>query len=196
VAGAIAQLVMVCHVDTGYWALPAGAPASTALFNLVCLRIDRAIEKWLIEQGEGSAVYTRYVDDMVFSRVSRETMLRLPEAVATILEPFDFQLNADKTRQMDGHTADVYRLRRHRGRLGLTAEAHQAVVSRIRRLRDTAADTRQSELVRRTAGSQLQGIAGFVQLVYGPDNVPGDLHVPAPAREPAPLAATIDDLWL
>jgi len=75
--------------------LTPGAPTSPALANLVCFRLDRRLAGLAASHG---AVYTRYVDDLVFSGgagLGRGTFERL---VGEVVAAEGFALNAAKTR--------------------------------------------------------------------------------------------------
>ena len=75
--------------------LPQGAPASPALANLVCFRLDRRLTGLAASFG---ATYTRYVDDLTFSGgegIARGPFERL---VGEIVQDEGFRLNQPKTR--------------------------------------------------------------------------------------------------
>ncbi len=74
--------------------LPQGAPTSPALSNVVNYEMDRRLARRIERTG---GVYTRYVDDMVFSWKENH---RLPAdfrtAIGSILHEFGYSLHPDK----------------------------------------------------------------------------------------------------
>lgn len=72
--------------------LPMGAPTSPVLTNLVCIPLDEDLLRWADQAG---MTYTRYADDMSFSR-------RLPigqpeiQAVTEWVEAYDLRVNPNK----------------------------------------------------------------------------------------------------
>jgi RNA-directed DNA polymerase len=52
------------YVATGPRCLPQGSPASPALTNIACMRLDRRLSKYALNNGWR---YTRYADDLTFS---------------------------------------------------------------------------------------------------------------------------------
>ena len=51
-------------MTTGPRCLPQGSPASPALTNVACIRLDRRLSKYAINNGWR---FTRYADDLTFS---------------------------------------------------------------------------------------------------------------------------------
>ncbi|MGE0434121.1 MAG: reverse transcriptase domain-containing protein [Planctomycetota bacterium] len=197
VAGLLAHVLTAKHPREGYRCLPTGAPSSVAAFNLVCAEIDRDIFNWLEAQGETRAVYTRYVDDMVFSHVSPTTLLNLPAAVGKALRHRGLRLNDDKTMHMSGSRAEVYRLTRGQpGRLALVHTARASMAEAIATLRRYLAQPGVEPDARRHALARLGGIATFVQQIYGA-MTPAELVVDMPAirADSHMVAHTIDEIW-
>ena len=54
------------YLATGPRTLPQGSPASPALTNALCLRLDRRLSQYAINNKWR---YTRYADDLTFSRL-------------------------------------------------------------------------------------------------------------------------------
>jgi hypothetical protein len=75
--------------------LPAGAPTSPALANLVCYRLDRRLAGLAAAFG---ARYTRYVDDLTFSGDRALGRGALPGLVAEVVREEGFRVRAGKTR--------------------------------------------------------------------------------------------------
>jgi RNA-directed DNA polymerase len=74
--------------------LPTGAPSSPVLSNWICLELDQALEAHCASHG---MTYTRYADDLTFSRdlhFSRDDV----EAIVTLIEQHDFKINRRKMR--------------------------------------------------------------------------------------------------
>lgn len=72
--------------------LPQGSPASPAISNVICLKLDKRLSK-LAESYNG--VYSRYADDLTFSGTKNITQL-IPIVIA-IVEKEGFCVNAQKT---------------------------------------------------------------------------------------------------
>ncbi len=76
--------------------LPQGAPTSPTLSNVVCQRLDRKLHR-LARQHEAS--YTRYADDLTFSRYDGVFDAAFEQAVAEVVEDERFLINPKKVRQ-------------------------------------------------------------------------------------------------
>lgn len=112
------------HLHRGPRRLPQGSPASPAITNLICRRLDRRLDGLATKLG---FVYTRYADDLTFSAEKKEApaIHQLLRRVKNIVEHEDFVLHPRKTRVM------------HRGRrqevTGLTVNSRLAVDRKERR---------------------------------------------------------------
>lgn len=87
------------YVALGDRHLPQGSPASPAITNIMCRRLDRRLEGMAAELG---FVYTRYADDLTFSASGDNlrhicNILRRTESIVT---HEGFALNPEKTRIM------------------------------------------------------------------------------------------------
>ncbi|MDY6803738.1 MAG: reverse transcriptase family protein [Cyanobacteriota bacterium] len=87
------------YVALGDRHLPQGSPASPAITNIMCRRLDRRLAGMAAELG---FVYTRYADDLTFSASGENlrhicNILRRTESIVT---HEGFALNQDKTRIM------------------------------------------------------------------------------------------------
>lgn len=76
-------------------ALPAGAPSSPRLANLVCFRMDRRLAEFAARRG---MVYSRYADDMSFSAASASPIARATSFIPHIVHESGFRINRQKTR--------------------------------------------------------------------------------------------------
>lgn len=95
------------YVATGTRALPQGSPASPAISNAICMRMDRRLSALAKKFG---ARYTRYADDLTFSwheapkdtdgGTSRAPIGGVLHGAKLILTNEGFRLHADKTRVM------------------------------------------------------------------------------------------------
>jgi RNA-directed DNA polymerase len=89
------------YVATGPRCLPQGSPASPALTNAACLRLDRRLAGLAAKCGWR---YTRYADDMTFSYPNsgqgRPRVDRLLGVVNTIVAEEGFTVHPDKTTVM------------------------------------------------------------------------------------------------
>ncbi len=85
------------HVSLGQRFLPQGSPASPALTNLICRRLDRRL------QGVAKKLqftYTRYADDLTFSASgpAAQHVGRLLRQVCWVVDKEGFAVHPDKTR--------------------------------------------------------------------------------------------------
>lgn len=78
--------------------LPQGSPASPAISNLVCYRLDYRLSH-LAEKY--NAIYSRYADDITFS--SNSNISRIVDAISTIIRDEGFSVNDSKTRVLFSH---------------------------------------------------------------------------------------------
>ncbi|MEL6182725.1 MAG: reverse transcriptase family protein, partial [Myxococcota bacterium] len=86
------------HVALGPRHLPQGAPTSPALTNIICRRLDRRLTGLAQELG---FVYTRYADDLTFSKPvlgEQPVIGRLLGQAGHIIEDEGFVVHPDKTR--------------------------------------------------------------------------------------------------
>ncbi|MDP2188796.1 MAG: reverse transcriptase family protein [Sphingobacteriaceae bacterium] len=74
--------------------LPTGAPSSPVLSNWVCLELDQALEVHCACLG---MTYTRYADDLTFSRDVPFSRAEV-EALVALIEQHDFKINRRKMR--------------------------------------------------------------------------------------------------
>lgn len=78
--------------------LPQGSPASPALTNLLCRRLDKRLSGLVAKAG---FTYTRYADDLTFSTNDKDADVgRLIGAVRRIVTAEGFTVHPDKTRVM------------------------------------------------------------------------------------------------
>lgn len=144
--------------------LPQGAPTSGYLLNIACQTLDRRLFEVLNKVG-GEIVYTRYADDLTFS--SREP---LPEAllpaVKKAIRRNGFRWNPQKTHQAaveKGQNIEVCGLRIDGDQLRIPPaklKIYRSILRRAAKKIPTGGldlDTRH----------QIQGIVGFVSMVYG-----------------------------
>lgn len=77
--------------------LPQGAPTSPMLANLVCIEIDKEIQKIAINEG---LIYTRYADDITLSgsEKNQDESQKLISEVSKILGVYGFKTNHLKTK--------------------------------------------------------------------------------------------------
>lgn len=88
------------YVANGERRLPQGSPASPAVSNIICRRLDRRLRDMAAKLG---FVYTRYADDMTFSAPDKrqvEHLNKLLWRARAIISDEGFTLHPDKTRIM------------------------------------------------------------------------------------------------
>lgn len=180
--------------------LALGAPSSVALFNLVCLPIDRDV--WALLDAAGarsSVVYTRYVDDLV---VSSSTSLPhdLTARITEIIQRAGFAVNRAKLSRERGFGATVLGFRRtFRGvepteaalvRYGNFVRLHQDRLER-------AASSGAGEAAARQSAFALRGMDGFLRQVYEKRGAvrPEELRFEPPPAPPRPALESIEELW-
>ncbi len=77
--------------------LPQGSPASPAITNLLCRRLDRRLQGMAEEIG---FIYSRYADDLTFSASGKHTchVCNIIKRTASIITHEGFKINHEKTR--------------------------------------------------------------------------------------------------
>ncbi len=87
------------YVATGERYLPQGSPASPAITNILCAKLDRRLNGLAQKLG---FTYTRYADDLTFSATGAGTknINKLKSLVLPIIESEGLTLHPDKTRIM------------------------------------------------------------------------------------------------
>ncbi|MEI6767120.1 MAG: reverse transcriptase domain-containing protein [Bacteroidota bacterium] len=84
-------LALICCFEKR---LPVGAPTSPIIANLICLRLDKSLEKIASQQ---KMVYTRYADDLSFSSNSPFTKDKI-EVIKSCIHQSGFEINTKKFR--------------------------------------------------------------------------------------------------
>lgn len=88
------------YVGLGGRVLPQGSPASPAITNVLCRRLDRRLQGLAAQLG---FVYTRYADDLTFSRSDAATSAQLGEVIRKVVDIVaheGFTVHPNKTRVM------------------------------------------------------------------------------------------------
>lgn len=90
------------YVQKGERHLPQGSPASPAISNIICYRLDKRLTKLAEKYG---FAYTRYADDLTFSgnEQASENISKLLKYVKTIIADEKFVVNEEKTTMMRKH---------------------------------------------------------------------------------------------
>jgi RNA-directed DNA polymerase len=107
--------------------LPQGVPTSTALANLVLLRVDWRIVKL---QEKHAFNYTRWVDDLTFSGGLR--LLKLRGLLRRIVEDSGFRVKADKIQTMLAKDRQLVTKLVVNTRVNLTREKREAIKKEVR----------------------------------------------------------------
>jgi hypothetical protein len=177
--------------------LPLGAPTSVALFNLICLELDGALLRRLSdERYQGLApVYTRYVDDMVFSG-SKPFRKEFPTEVTQIVSRHDYRLNDAKTRRMPLSRATIYGLQRVEARIEPSREVRNRLARRIRENLGVANNPAATPRRRLQSQTALRAIDGYLRQFYETAGVarPEPLRFAVPPLE-AQALHHLDLLW-
>lgn len=82
----------ICTFNGG---LPQGGPCSPKLSNLVCLKLDSRLQGYV---GKRNIVYTRYADDLSFSALTTNRLIKAYKTIKKIIEDENFIINQNKTR--------------------------------------------------------------------------------------------------
>lgn len=84
------------YVALGERHLPQGSPASPAITNILCRRLDKRLTQMAQQQG---FVYTRYADDLTFSTTANHPRIcNILKNTDSIVRHEGFQINQTKTR--------------------------------------------------------------------------------------------------
>lgn len=75
--------------------LPQGSPCSPKLANLVTWQLDKRIQGYV---GKRGITYTRYADDLTFSGLNPQNVVRIIRRIEDIVEDEGLTINKDKTR--------------------------------------------------------------------------------------------------
>ena len=86
---------ILTNICTHKKTLPQGSPCSPKLSNLICIRKDNRIQGYV---GKRGITYTRYADDMAFSGLSPQKVIRIIPTLTKIIADEGFNLNPNKTR--------------------------------------------------------------------------------------------------
>src|ERR1035437_3286827 len=75
--------------------LPQGSPCSPKLANLATWALDLRIQGYV---GRRGITFTRYADDLTFSSLSPESVIKIIPTLKEIIEDENFKINSDKPR--------------------------------------------------------------------------------------------------
>jgi hypothetical protein len=143
--------------------LPQGSPASPAITNLLCRRLDRRLTQMAAQLG---FTYTRYADDLTFSAVgdSLKHICNLLKRTESIVVHEGFTINAEKTR--------ILRKSRQQEVTGVVVNHHSNISNKtLKRFRATLFQIERDGLEGKRWGnstdtlSAIQGFANFVAMV-------------------------------
>lgn len=149
-------------VGQGARHLPQGSPASPAITNIICRRLDRRLTGLASELG---FVYTRYADDLTFSSRARNDQIgKLIRRVEELVTHEGFVVHPDKTRVMHrGRRQEVTGIVVNDG-LGVSRKALRNFRAFLRQLElDGPAKTHWGQCP--DAFAAAQGFASFVAMV-------------------------------
>lgn len=85
-------LTNICTFDG---VLPQGSPCSPKLANLATWALDMRIQGYVGKRGIN---YTRYADDLSFSGLNPDKVVKIIPMIKSIVEDENFKINPDKTR--------------------------------------------------------------------------------------------------
>lgn len=75
--------------------LPQGSPCSPKLSNLICIRLDSRLQGYV---GNKGIIYTRYADDLSFSSLAENRILKAIKTIKKIIVDEGFKIKESKTR--------------------------------------------------------------------------------------------------
>lgn len=144
-------------------AIPQGSPASPALLNIVCMKLDQEITLYLLglEKEKGKEFrYSRYVDDITIS--SNDTMDgKIQKGIKRLIKECGFRPHPDKEHYVDnieGQKAEVVGILVHPdGALSLSSKKINRMRARLWKLIGEEDPKNYQEI---------QGIIAYIQHVY------------------------------
>lgn len=86
---------ILTNICTFEGALPQGSPCSPKLANLATWTLDMRIQGYV---GKRGITYTRYADDLSFSGLNPDKVVKVIPVIKSIVEDENFKINPDKTR--------------------------------------------------------------------------------------------------
>lgn len=85
---------ILTNICTFQGKLPQGSPCSPKLANLACWQLDNRIQGYV---GKRGITYTRYADDLTFSGLSPNKVIKIAKTVDKIIQNEGLLINTDKT---------------------------------------------------------------------------------------------------
>jgi RNA-directed DNA polymerase len=143
--------------------LPQGYPASPAITNLLCRRLDKRLDRMA---GELGFVYTRYADDLTFSASgdSLQNICNILRRTESIVSHEGFTINEQKTR--------ILRKNRQQEVTGIVVNEHLSISKKeLKRFRATLFQIEKDGPEGKRWGNSedaiasIQGFANFVAMV-------------------------------
>jgi RNA-directed DNA polymerase len=143
--------------------LPQGSPASPAITNLLCRRLDKRLDRMA---GELGFVYTRYADDLTFSASgdSLQNICNILRRTESIVLHEGFTINEQKTR--------ILRKNRQQEVTGIVVNEHLSISKKeLKRFRATLFQIEKDGPEGKRWGNSedaiasIQGFANFVAMV-------------------------------
>ncbi len=144
--------------------LPQGAPTSGYLLNIASSSLDKHLFK-LIQEEELSITYTRYADDLSFT-AQEELSTEFLNKVKRVIRRSGFRWNPRKTHRASvnkGQQIELCGIYVDEGKLRLPRAKMKMYRSILRRAATQVAPGQLDETTKR----QIQGVVGFVEMVYG-----------------------------
>ena len=149
--------------------LPMGAPTSPVLSNLYTIDADKSLEKWAV-QNEVS--YTRFVDDLTFSSVSKSFTQNHLDEISEICRLHNLKLNEAKSKILgDNDVKEVTGLVLNQTvDIPLSFYQHlEKDIERLHHIYEASVLTRQTEnnTVLQKFKQEVQGQVNFIGMVEG-----------------------------
>ena len=151
------------YVATTERHLPQGSPASPAISNLLCRRLDKRLTAMATKLG---FIYTRYADDLTFSASgdNLQNICNILNRTESIVNHEGFTLNQEKTR--------IMRKSRQQEVTGVVVNSQPNICNKtLKRFRATLFQIEKDGLEGKTWGNSsnllasIQGFANFVAMV-------------------------------
>lgn len=100
----VSQIIDLCFTKHTH-GLPTGAPSSPALSNIAMYRADKDLDSLCEAHGY---IYTRYFDDLTFSKKHGMADISFSEEVSGILENYGFKIRDDKSKWVLPNTHEAF----------------------------------------------------------------------------------------
>ncbi|TNE47511.1 MAG: RNA-directed DNA polymerase [Deltaproteobacteria bacterium] len=145
--------------------LPQGAPTSGYLLNIAAMSLDKRLFE-LIQEHDQEVTYTRYADDLTFTCKDGELTTDFLNKLKRVIRRSGFRWNPRKTHRAEvdkGQQIEICGIYVDDDGLRLPRDKMKAYRSILRRAATQIPTGQLDDATKR----QIQGVVGFVEMVYG-----------------------------